>query len=306
MRIPTSLIVMSVVTAIPFGLAIRDTASGGGRRLTKAEREAAEQQAAEAAYRAKMEDEELQADREARERRDAALARLPTVFGSERATIGTVFEKLRLGETPDSYDELEDFATDNMMRLDVQTDEDEHVSRVSVTLGGDDSVCDALRAKLIAAWGPPTNSVWLAADGMQRARLSGCELSVEPTLPPAQWLAAVDLYGRPEAALEEAPLRYDSDLGSHFRVPGLGFGSGRTVVTAATDRGKVAWIYAELSTDFDTSVALREVISARMKTRPVRDDETGDDVWEKAPTARLHVNAETSEAWFSIGKEPVW
>ena len=297
MRIPTSLIVMSIATAVPFGLAIRDTVKGTPHKLTDDE-VLAKQLAAEQAQR------DIEAAAEAKlaeKQHETLVANLKTIFGPTPASMGTMLASVKFGG------EAQYPTWPEGISVDYGVDIHGAVGAVVVYVTPEDqSACDSLRAKLIEAWGTPTDSIWLAPDGSQRARIDNCQLTFDPTLSPAAWLAAIDVIGQPEARLETLPGASTDDLGFHWYVPGTGYGAGNSLATAVVDKGKITYVNAGGETDFDTLVALRDAVSARMKSQPTRDDETGDWVWKKAPTARLHREPDTNEFTLSFGKEPSW
>jgi hypothetical protein len=296
MRIPPSLIVMSIATAVPFGLAIRDTVKGKGHRPTAEERAEAEQRAERAEYEARQAAEEALAAKT----HERLVAELPKLFGPTPASTGTLLAHVKLGEpVPDAT------WPDGITVYDATEGDGTPTGGVVVHVGEyDQAACDELRAKLVAAWGPPTESTWLAADRSMRAHLDDCDLVFEPALDPASWLAAVDVIGKPESVLETIPTAYVDDGGPHWFVPGMGYGTGHCEVTAVPAKGKIPYLEVFGDTDFDTVIALRDVISARVKGQPTVDEDTGDWVWNKAPTARLHRDPESNVFTLALGKEP--
>src|SRR5690348_1005184 len=101
MRIPTSVIVMSVVTAVPFGLGIRDTLDKKDSHADdelgvldfSGKRSARERERALEEYQAEMQREA--AEREARAK--AKLAKLDELYGAKPAQMGALLDGITLG-----------------------------------------------------------------------------------------------------------------------------------------------------------------------------------------------------------------
>jgi len=296
MRIPPSLIVMSIATAVPFGLAIRDTVNGAPQVEAEPDDYAATARAEQAQYEA-----EQAAERELEEKQRAALvAKLGSVYGATPASMGSLLAGVTFGQDVefegdegDLYVALDHDSVNNVVR------------GVNITVPDDNAgaACDELRAKLIAAWGPPTGQAWVAADGSQRATLDECELAYEPTLAAPAWLDAVYIIGMPAAKVEALPSASVDTYGVGWYVPGIGYASGRTSAYATLAKGKVTYVSASGDTDFDSLVQIRDAVSAKLKSQPSRDDETGDWVWKKAPTAVLHRDADSDGFTLTIGKD---
>lgn len=303
MRIPTSLIVMSVVTAIPFGLAIRDTIAGD-RRLTKAEREAAEQRAMEEAYEAKMADEHEQIDAVSPEAREAA--QIAMMVGEQRATLGPLFQTYELGkDLPANDAQMQKTARESGLSVQATIGSSSTiVESIRVTLDAPTATgCPTLRAAITAAWGEPTSNTWLAESQRQRARLSGCALRIEPTLPAEAWLSQVDVLGMSLDELRRSAGVSNDELGVHWDAPGIGHGAGRTDLFVVLHDGKVAYVLATVDTDAASVTALREAVSAKLRAQPVHDDKRDRDVWNKGPTARMRTASDSGKLVLELGKE---
>jgi hypothetical protein len=305
MRIPTSVIVMSLVTALPFGLAIRDTLrekkqgidtgwtsytpySGDSPRR---DRETYEE------YMREREREELARA----EQRQQRLAALDQIYGSSAASMGRLFDGIALGASPDSFqpeatrERIERVRRDGL--IDVSFDVDTRaVSSLTVTVDGSDydpttgevlDTCATLREKLIAAWGPSTGGVWLAPTTHYRARFESapCALTFERYVDIENWLAAVtpNLIGSkaaPAIELNAAKLEENESYAA-WHMPGIGAGRTDTWVGITIGKGKITSIEARTTTDFDTGVQIRERLTELLNVKPTEDGETGDWMWKR-------------------------
>ena len=100
MRIPASVIVMSLVTAVPFGLAIRDTA----RHHDNAADDEVDFDGTATARRERVadmkayEEQEAKDKAEAAERRALVVKRFHEMYGAQPASLGSLFDGIKLGE----------------------------------------------------------------------------------------------------------------------------------------------------------------------------------------------------------------
>lgn len=318
MRIPTSVIVMSLLTAAPFGMAIRDTLnkkpvvsealesygdeSYSRRRIAEYEAEAAREATLEA----------VDKERAARER----LARLNSLFGAEKASLGSFLGVQLSAPNNDALEtKLRDLEADDFVTVSpVLVNEALASVRVYINDGRDSttSSCEELRSKLTAAWGPSVNGTWINSATHQRATLKDdrgeCELVFETYLEPAEWvtLLPIALIGKPSAKLEEkaGPDReiYDDEI--EYSFAGVGYGTSSTRILGTIDNGKVASVLAFSETDFDTLVSVRDAISALRKEQPKLDDASGAWVWKKKPVLSLLQDSDSNKFELRIGKDP--
>src|SRR5688572_13929492 len=107
MRIPPSVIVMSLVTAVPFGLAIRDTlnekdarAAGGLDDYGDDDGYKGRERSAELAeYEAEMAREAAEREARSKER----LTQLDQLYGAKAASMGTLLDGIELGAGAGSF-----------------------------------------------------------------------------------------------------------------------------------------------------------------------------------------------------------
>jgi hypothetical protein len=293
MRIPPSVIVMSVLTAVPFGLGIRDTlkhrdASAdelggfdfGGKR-------SAREQAELAAW-------EVEQAREAAEREaqnSARIAMLDGLYGPTPASMGKLLIGVTLG--PDAFEpSLVRTRVDRLNLggfVSVAVDGDEtSVTGVEVTVRGEYEVgemCDKLDEKLVAAWGKSTNGVWLDATTHQRAALDfdDCVLRFDRYLDSAEWVAQLPLSAigaAPEKLMAQRPAATVDDDGASvlWKAAGVRYGKGASDIEAYLENGKVVGFKATVDTDFDSMLGVRDALSATLKLEPTKigDESAGD------------------------------
>ncbi len=301
MRIPTSVVVMSLLTAVPFGLGIKDTLSKKqSSSFDEDELDLGGDRARARAREARYAEYEREAAREAEERtvrREERTAKLDLLYGKHPASLGSLFDGIRLGADAGSFqpeaarERIYDATRDGFLNVvfDVDTTALRGVTVEISTVDYSESVdetCEKLRDKLTTAWGRGTGSTWLDPTTHQRASVdsSFCALRFERYLEPAEWLASVhaDAIGMKAdklAALVGPTAIVEDDVVS-WQLPGVGFGTKPTTVEAYLENGKVVTIVAATDGDFDTIAAIRDSISARRKGEPTTDEDTGAWIWK--------------------------
>jgi hypothetical protein len=288
MRIPTSVIVMSLVTAVPFGLGIRDTLNHKGAHADDelsgldfgGGRSARERQRALDEYEAEMRREA--ADREARAK--ARLEKLDQLYGAKPAQMGALLDGITLGAGAGSFQpenvrqRIENASRDGLLFVAFDTDA-KALKGVEVRLTSDyesGDVCEKLDEKLTAAWGKPTNGAWLDPATHQRATLDHevCLLRFDTYAEPGDWVAQLPLSGvgtSIDKLAEQVGGDYeDGELTWH--LPGLRYGKGATILTALSENGKVTGIRIDVGADFDSMLAVRDALSAKLKAQPQKQD----------------------------------
>jgi hypothetical protein len=332
MRLPPSVIVMSLLTAAPFGMAIRDT-------LTKKQPADEIDEWGESDRRSARQDREALAEYEAERARDAEaraenrklkVAKLDMLYGPTKAAMGSLLEGIKLGADSGSFQSestrarIERESQDGTLAVEFDADE-KTLHGVTVTLDGRDydpsldsmtDVCDSLHEKLVAAWGRPAlGTTWLDEATHQRATLDrdACSLTFSQYLTPEAWIATlpIDGVGKPAekylatyakthgTAFEEYADEYASWGGT-----GLGTGDDSTSFTVGIDgRHKVSGIRVTADSDFDSFVTVRDALAAKLKSQPRLDDETGAWVWKKKPTITISQD-DNNKITLVVGKDP--
>jgi hypothetical protein len=171
-----------------------------------------------------------------------------------------------------------------------------------------------LRDKLTAAWGRPVSGSWMNAKTHQRASLSqdpGCQFTIDQYAEPGTWVASLpfDAIGQTSAKLAAKVADFGGELSDdntvEWELPGTGYGNRKTdLVAHANDAGKIVFIQVSSDSDFDTVVALRDAVSAKVGAQPTRDEDTGGWVWKKKPGITLMQRSESNRFELQIGKDP--
>ena len=295
MRIPPSVIVMSLVTAVPFGLGIHDT-------LTKKEAVAADHEYDFSGKRSAAERARALAEYEAEQRRELAereraraerIAKLDTLFGHEPAMLGSLFDGIVIGAGAGSFQpenvrrRIERASRDGVFHVYFDVDATS-LRAVNVALHDDHDdgdLCEQMRDKLVAAWDEPSSGTWIDPATHQRASLDDtehCVLRFDRYIDPHDWVSAlpVEAIGKPsEKLLETLGPRAEADEESvYWTLPGLRHGKQETRLEAYISRGRIIGFKATVDADFDSTVAVREALAATLKAQPKRDEETG--IWD--------------------------
>src|SRR5690348_12239618 len=176
MRIPPSVFVMSVVTAVPFGLAIKDTVHPPKTRAQIEEEK-------ERAYEIDME-KQAQADREAEEQRTA------TVFGGllgDKGKLGTYLDGLAIGAPAEQAETIRNrtLNASDMIEL-TYTVQADKVASIAIEAGG--GQCDELTKTVRTKWGEDDR--WLDPATHSRAVLDedDCALTLDRYVDVEQFL----------------------------------------------------------------------------------------------------------------------
>lgn len=297
MRIPPSVVVMSMITVVPFGLAIRDTVRHPAANQDALDFDGARARArAEAAQQQRWDEAERQAEAQHAAARARALDRL---YGAAPASLGHVFDGIRLGAraadfqpatTRQAIQALEDEAG-----LEVSFDDDSGgLDDIAIDLG---DACDVLATKLHAAWGASPTGTWRAPDG-QRAHLDvdACTLTFDRTVDATAWLdrtttAIVPLgeLGKPATDLDGRASETAGDEGLDWRGPGLGAGAGPTDLHATLDREKIVELTAEVDADAASIQGVRDRLTALLHVQP-NTDQDGILTWKGPIVVALEID----------------
>lgn len=323
MRIPVSVVVMSLLTATPFALAIRDTLN---KKPVPADEdpEYDDYDASERRDRAALAEYEAEQARDKAERLEARaekLEKLDLVFGPSPATMGALFEGAQVGSRAD--DDLRDKileATeehDGFLAPSIVADETRVLeAQVSISYSEYDhdndtmiNACDTLKDKLVKAWGRPVENVWLDKNRHVRASLEmdTCTMYFERFADPAELVASLPLtvVGTPASRLAK---NHDVDMSDDrypsWQLRGVGYGKGPVGVIATVASGKVVGLDITGETDFDTLVAIRDGLSAKLEAKPVTEEVFDADawVWKKKPGYTLRQWDNSNRFTLTIGQ----
>lgn len=309
MRIPPSVIVMSLVTAVPFGLAIRDWSQGkdklGGRHHDDDDLDAdddysdaqnarmlAEMAKEEARERARAA--ERQADEAKLDRQRAQVA--SQLIGAEPGTMGPLFAGMKLGASSSDFqpESVRAAIAEAVDVLVVSWDLDTtHLNGLTARLKVGDLGCAPLTRALVA-WGPGNNNAtWENPKLHQRALFDqdACTLTFERYVDLDKWLAhgdqsvvPLDMIGQPAGKLRtRIGERLDDDNEAELRWHDLGpaGATGASTFTAELKNGKIAAITVDLSTaDEPTSNAIAARLTKLLGKKPTQDEDTLAQTWK--------------------------
>jgi hypothetical protein len=317
---------MSVVTAIPFGLGVREQLTkkqvsadefddgidfGERRSIRERERELAE-------YEAELRREEAQREAANRER----LAKLDQLYGTRPASMGTLLEGITLGSDAGSFQpehvrrRIEHASNDGIFTVVFDADAKSlNAVLVSVTDDYDTgNACEKLAEKLADAWGRSPTMTWHEAATRQRATFDtdSCQLRFDRYVEPADWVAKLPMSAigmNADKFIETLLPAVESDEERvYWTIPGTGFGKGDTRMEAYIVKGKIVGFKATVATDFDSTIAVRDALSAKLKAQPKKsgDDEYNDsNVWEwKRRVAVTLDQFDTDRFSVLVGKMP--
>ena len=329
MALPTSTIVMAVLTCIPFGLAIRDTVTG----KTTAHRDVdddsddseSEYNAEYAAAEARREAEEAATARLDQVRQEQLRTARRTLFGAEVATLGTGFRSITLGMPEADLRSEEITALEIAASVDVDLLTYDKVAWIAIkpqrSATGDESseLCSTLGEELQDAWGrgqtdDSERRYWVNAATGTRASLDSedCELRFERFVAPTAWvtktrtsIVPIWLVGQSIAKLRQHLAGRtefeDADTSARWLGLGVGAGSGEARFEAFLAKGKVV----ALTASADTLDATYEEVIAQLTAlygRPLEDDDGT--YWKSRPMIRIDTHDGAGVA-ITVGQIPV-
>lgn len=308
MRIPPSVIVMSLVTAVPFGLAIRDSL----RHHEPATADDSDDDLDLGGRRAALKEFKAQ-QREADERKQLREAeqtkQLDGLFGAQPASLGGRFQGVQLGALTASFDPEAVRSRIDTELVHTSFDVDgAHLLGVTVELGSEDldssTACVKLREVLGNSWGPGHDDTWQDAATHQRALLQTdyCRLRFERYKDAPDWVAAVpfELIGAPTKRLTDtlgAVETYD-DGAPHWRADGLAGGDDPTSFEAVIRQGKIVGIKVNVDGDPGALETLRAALETKLHAKPVEEPDVGYH-WKRKPV--VYLSQEASHVSLMIG-----
>ena len=283
---------MTLVIAVPFGLAIRDSLKGNDK-LTRNEQARQEMRAEEARRDADRKVEEArvyEAEKAATVKRKQTLA---TLIGPTLGSLGSRFENKQVGaqaspEFETALYQIEGLEDRDGEKPGVQLRGDNTIVSVSFTIG--DEHCAEMRDALVTAWGAGDQDVWVNAEHGRRTSLGGllCVLHFDQIVDDKAWTktALSPLLGKTPAQAQKllgastAP-GFDGDGDLSWYLPGATTGRESTELVATVVDGKVRSTTASTLVSETQAQALIAAISKQLGVPPVTD-EAGTYVWDKA------------------------
>jgi hypothetical protein len=308
MRIPPSAIVMTLVIAVPFGFAIRDSLKGNDAQSKKeqAEKEVAAEQASLLAEQKDREAKEYEAQKLVDAKRKQTLASL---IGATRGSLGDRFKGTQVGmalsaEFETSLNGIDGLEDRDGEKPGLQLRGNGDIAAVSFTIG--DEHCGEMRQALVAAWGEGTDDVWVDSEHARRASLGGllCILHFDQIVDDKTWTKAAlpNLIGKTPAQAQKllgpSTATTDGEDGDlSWYLPGATSGRESTELVASVIDGKITSTVASTTASGPQAQALIAALSKQLGAQPITD-ETNNYMWEKT-----HVVASYSDSWrFTVSR----
>ncbi len=281
MRIPPSVIVMSLVTAAPFALAVRDTMKPHVKtvdEMTDEEREA-------------HFEEEMRKEAEQDAQREAAKTAqreqtYRTFFGAKPGQLGAFFGSVHLGMPAD------DPAIDALPHGDYETtpyiDYERSATLDTIRIPGDDH-CDTLHDAMVKTWGDSQDGVYLDTANHVRAKYSDCTVTFDRYLEVNEWIDKKDtapvpltLVGKSLEKVRDAIHNIEQDDGEilMWSVPGIGRGTGPTRLSATIENDKIVHVSINVVTDAPTSDAVKARLDGLLGKATSDPDDPDQLVWK--------------------------
>jgi len=310
MRIPRSVIVMTLLTSVPFALAIRAAVKDKARHAVDDDDNDELSDMGYGREQAKLEAmraEEEEAKNKATERQRRRI--VEQLLGEEPATLGSLFDGVQLGAPAGNFqpESVRTALRDASEVISVDWDVDAaRLNGLTIRLKGEDYGCGLKNA--VAAWGG-SGELWANPRTHQRAELDpiGCEIRFERYADPEQWIDKGDAsivplsaVGQPAAKLHNRVLdKMDdgSDGEDEFGWHDIGLTGkwGHTTLFATTKAGKVVAVSATFSGDAAAFDALVTRITKLTGVKPTRtlesqhyDDGAPTMTWKSKPPVELH------------------
>ncbi len=301
---------LAVATAIPFGLAIRDTVTGKYEALEiSADDELSDEDLARIEHSETL---QAAADVEvAKVERLERSERIKQLFGEEVATLGPRFSSIHLGD-PVGTHSVESSRDAQLMLL----HDGAHSHSLYIKLHDRDKDCDQLARSLRNAWDEPKalDHRWIWVAPSQRAvwNPEECSLTFERISALDAFLGIQSSSQIPLAAIGKPPLALLDDLGDRtmdsvaddqitWSIPGIGTGYGVTQMTADVKDGKVVAVTAALHVDPVTQAELSAQITRIVGTPPA----VPDTLWKPTRlTPRIELAEDASQLVLTIGSRP--
>lgn len=232
-------------------------------------------------------------------------AMLASLFGKDRATLGTAFA-FALDDAPsgEAITKLENVLADLVPVI--ERGQGDRVIGVALKIGTYD--CDTIRDRLETAWGKSElDWSWSDAAHHHRATLSStdCILRFTDYVEPGEWLKLVptDLVGKPvgEALRVLGPAQEMADDELAWHLPGTPGGSDTTKYRLRVIDNVVHLISVTTDVMPDEVQQLVDSATVRFKSKPALDAETGTRVWTWKRTPPTSIESDGSMFLLQIG-----
>jgi hypothetical protein len=290
MRIPTSVIVMSLVTAAPFALAVRDTLHPQPKHHSSYDEDSVEAETAQ--YEAEMK--RMEEEHQAEEARKQTV--LKGLLG-DKGKFGPYLDSLTLGATRGQVDAI-------MPRLQPAAD----LIDVAPTYDAADTVtslkvvftdCSALREAVRGQWGETTT--WLDSTAHIKTTFNDgydCSIDQDRYVEMDQFLDKTLTASIPLGAIGKpmTKLALDEDLAMH--APGLEH-TGEVMLRAATgDHGEITGLGATFAADVEADEPIRARLD-KLLGKGKQDPDTGE--WDWKGKIPVHYSYSDAHVYLDIG-----
>jgi len=295
MRIPPSVFVMSLVTAVPFGLAVKDTLHP---QKTRAQIEDEKERQYEIDMAKQQE-----ADRQAEEQRTK------TVFGGllgEPGKLGTFLDGIAVGAPEDQAETIKDRTVNASDMIDfTYTARAGKVDSITIDAGG--GQCSDLTSAIRTKWGDGERWTDPATHTRAQYREDLCQLTLDRYVDIEQFIDKTTTASIPVGALGKTLdqlgdniERHDYDGGAAAEMPGLAQGEDNvTVQLTVNDAGRVVGISASFKIDVDGDA----LVVARLQQlfgKATQDADTGE--WDWKGKIPVHYAYSSARGYIDIGQ----
>lgn len=324
MALPTSTIVMALLTAVPFGLAIKDTVTGKSSFEVPPSTDDYSDASRDSYERAQREDEEKQAQVEAR--RTLELKGLVDALIPMDAKAQLRLPGYELGRPLGSGGRLEEqLLTLAHAAVEPVTNTDGTLKTLTISFPhyGDTDVCLQIGQRITEAWGessrtyksgtsrrhfttpltkPVQRVTFFDPEGSER-----CELLLEGYVAPTDFITKTETstvpvwaVGKPAKKLIDklGGYAFSDDMQIRWATPGVGEGASTTELYARIVKGKIVTLTATFQASENTIGAVAEKLVADFG-EPTESDPV---VWTKAKLSLATVDDIAGEYLFVAGE----
>jgi hypothetical protein len=293
MRIPTSVIVMTLVTAAPFALAVRDTLHAQPKHHAYEDELDVSQEAETARYEAEMQ--RMEAERQAEEAKKQAV--LATVLG-DVGQLGPYLDNITVGATRGQADALDERLTNSdSTPVYVTFAYDAHDTVQSITVGTTE--CPMFREQIRSQWGAGMR--WFAPGTHVKATFDesdDCSLTLQRFVEMEQFLDKTTTASIPLGAIGKPASSLFGGAGE-VSTPGL-LETGSPAIRETTDDvGKIVGLSVTFAAEVEADDAIRARLTALLG-KGTQDPDTGEWSWKgKIP---VHYSYSDAHVYIDIGE----
>jgi hypothetical protein len=291
MRIPTSVIVMSLVTAAPFALAVRDTLHGQPKHHAYDEDAIAPEEET-AQYEAEM--------RRIEEEHQAEEARKQTVLKGllgDKGKLGPYLDHVGVGATRGQIDAILPRLQPALDLIDLAPTYDDSGTVTSLKVVFTD--CSALRDTVRGQWGE--SNVWVDSAAHVKTTFNDgydCSLEQERYVEMEQFLDKTLTASIPLGAIGKPSASLLTDDGV-VRRPGLEHTGNPTVQVTNDDSGKIVGLTVSFTADVEADAPIRARLD-KLLGKGKQDPDTGE--WDWKGKLPVHYAYSDAHVYLDIGQ----